>query len=354
MKTIVQSLTFAVVMIIASTQAWANSAPVVSSVTASQRGDDSKLVDITYDLADADGDPATVWVAVSDDNGATWQVPARTFTGDIGQGVTPDIGKSIVWDAGADMAGKVGNFKVRILAEDGNGPEEMLPVLAGSFPYQTQTTPDPNDWVWVPVDTFLIDKYEITNQRYLEFLNNDDPCGIHYYGLMEINWQGDPDDRYYTIVPNKEKFPIRYVSYYDAEAFATWWSGQKGATYRLPNEYEWEKAAAWGGGTPYKYGCSRNDIDCTWCNHPYCIGGPTEVGHYDGSGSTNDADSPYGCYDMTGNVWEWTSNIFYSGHAVRGGHWESDATQSLATSRSWGELSSRNSNIGFRLVQDLD
>ena len=59
-----------------------NSAPRVSNVRASQRGDDSKLVDVYYDLADADGDACTVWVIASNDGGATWRVPIVTVWGD--------------------------------------------------------------------------------------------------------------------------------------------------------------------------------------------------------------------------------------------------------------------------------
>jgi hypothetical protein len=55
--------------------AWGNSAPVVSNVTASQRTDASKLVDIYYSLADADGDTCTVTAQASNDGGATWAVP---------------------------------------------------------------------------------------------------------------------------------------------------------------------------------------------------------------------------------------------------------------------------------------
>ncbi|MCP4708062.1 MAG: hypothetical protein GY869_05520 [Planctomycetes bacterium] len=72
-----------VICCLISVQVWANSTPVVSNVTAYQRGDDSKLVDIRYDLADADGDACTVWVAIRNNAGQSWTIPARTFAGDI-------------------------------------------------------------------------------------------------------------------------------------------------------------------------------------------------------------------------------------------------------------------------------
>lgn len=160
-------------LLLLTNSAGANSTPVISNVTASQRGDASKLVDIHYDLADADGDACTVWVTVSDNGGTSWQVPARTFTGDIGMSITPGNSKAVVWDAGLDMPGKVGNFRIRVWADDGNGPAAVVLVPAGWFPFQNTT--DPNSWNFV--DTFLIDKYETTNQFYCQFLNaggNDD------------------------------------------------------------------------------------------------------------------------------------------------------------------------------------
>ena len=60
---------------------WANTAPEVANVAAAQRTDGSKLVDIGYDLADADADLCAISVAVSNDGGSTWDVPAQTFTG---------------------------------------------------------------------------------------------------------------------------------------------------------------------------------------------------------------------------------------------------------------------------------
>ena len=114
--------------------AWANSPPVVSNVSAVQRGDASKLVDIHYDLADADNDPCTVSVVVSNDGGTTWTVPATALSGAVGSGVTPGTGNLIVWDCKVDLPGAVGNqFKVRICAFDGQAPPGMVPIPAGEF-----------------------------------------------------------------------------------------------------------------------------------------------------------------------------------------------------------------------------
>ncbi len=63
-----------------------NRAPVVSNAHAEQRSG-THLVDITYDVEDPDGDTMTVSVELSNDGGKTFNVPAKTFSGDIGPGI---------------------------------------------------------------------------------------------------------------------------------------------------------------------------------------------------------------------------------------------------------------------------
>ena len=331
--------------------AWANSAPVVSNVVASQRQDASKLIDIRYDLSDEDGDACTIWVSISDDGGASWRVPARTFSGDIGPSIALGTGRRIIWDAGADMAGKVGSFKVRVWADDGKGWTANVLVPGGSFPYQN-TTP------MIHIDTFLIDKYEVTNDFYCQFLNNADPNAAHWDSNMEINRTGDPGHYAYVAVPGKGNYPVRWVSWDDATAFATWRSNLEKATWRLPTEQEWEKAAAWDPVQQkfYIYGYHSDSIDCSWLNYDNCVGATTPVGHYNGTGGRQDAKSYYGCYDMSGNLWELTSSwiVVNQFHAIRGGSWGTGPTLSVCTYRQVLPLSVRDGYIGFRLVLDPD
>ena len=202
-------LSWAIVLVFFASQVWANSAPVVSNVSASQRGDDSKLVDIYYNLADADGDNCTVWISVSDNGGVSWRVPVRSCSGDIGQNISPGTSKLIVWDAGVDMPGKSGNFKSRVFADDGNGATSLAIVPSGWFPYQNVSQPE--DWIFV--DSFTIDKYEVTNEFYCQFLNDADPDGDHWDMNQEIDRLGDPGNYYYTIQSGRENYPIRYVSF---------------------------------------------------------------------------------------------------------------------------------------------
>ena len=97
------------------------SPPEVSNIIVSQRNDDSRLMDIHYDLSDAGADTCTISVEVSNDGGANYTVPAASFTGDIGSGITPGTGKHIIWDCKADLPGAVGsNYKIKVIADDGN------------------------------------------------------------------------------------------------------------------------------------------------------------------------------------------------------------------------------------------
>lgn len=329
--------------------AFANSAPVVGNVTASQRGDDSKLVDIYYSLADADGDTCTVWAFVSDNNGVSWRVPAWAFSGHVGSGIAPGS-KHIVWDAATDIPGKIGSYKVRVYADDGNGTAPKVLVPGGSFPYQNTTNPDN----WAYVDSFLIDKYEVTNQFYCQFLNStgwDDA----WDSRMEIERTGTSGNYIYTVRAGKENFPVRYPNCYDAEAFCSWRSTIEGVTYRLPTEQEWEKAAAWDPVEQhfYYYGFHSDTINCTYSNYNNCVGTTTEVGRYNGTEGRQNAKSYYGCYDMTGNVREWTYDSSTSSH-YRGGGFNDDGVATTYYIPSYLSKNSRYAVLGFRCVMVVD
>ncbi len=94
-------------------------APVVSGLTFAQRRDGSGLVDVVYDLADPDSPTVSITLEVSRDDGRTWDVPVVSVSGDVGSGVPPGLGKTIVWDLGVDLPDAFGTaFRVRVRAED--------------------------------------------------------------------------------------------------------------------------------------------------------------------------------------------------------------------------------------------
>ncbi len=90
--------------------------PDVTNVLAVQRPG-TKLVDVTYDLYSAGGHTMTVRLYLSDDDGATFPIECVTATGHIGSGITSGTGRQIVWDAGTDYPGYVGDdYRVKVTA----------------------------------------------------------------------------------------------------------------------------------------------------------------------------------------------------------------------------------------------
>ena len=107
-----KKLVLTLVMTIATAIVWTGFAEYVTNVRGVQRGN-SKLVDIYYDLEASDGDTYTVGVEIEE---RTIAVTATTFTGDVGEGVSPGTNRHILWDAGTDWPNKKGDVKAIVTA----------------------------------------------------------------------------------------------------------------------------------------------------------------------------------------------------------------------------------------------
>ncbi len=106
-----------------------------------------------------------------------------------------------------------------------------------------------------------------------------------------------------------ENHPVVQVHWRDAQAFCGWLNREYGASaprglvFRLPTEAEWEKAARGADGRIYPWG---DEFDPRLCNSSESgLGRTTPVGAYSPQG-----DSPFGCADVAGNVWEWTASLW--------------------------------------------
>jgi formylglycine-generating enzyme required for sulfatase activity len=126
--------------------------------------------------------------------------------------------------------------------------------------------------------------------------------------------------------------PVVQISWLDATAYAEW------AGVRLLDEREWEKAARGIDGRLYPWG---DTFDSERCNvYESGIHATTRVGQYSPAG-----DSPSGCADMAGNVWEWTASRWETDSEVRvlrGGAFGISADYARAPSRDW--------DIGLRVA----
>ena len=178
---------------------------------------------------------------------------------------------------------------------------------------------------------------------------------------------------------NNSLQPVVGVSWYEARAYCKWLSGVTGEEYRLPTEVEYEAAARGAEGRKYAYGEEFDSAKCnTFESH---IRRPTPVGIFENR-------TPEGAYDMTGNVWTWTTTIYdeekygyryqaedgreeleereaeeegsggeKSGQAAirvfRGGSWDCDAVSCRSAYRGRYTPGGRNDDLGFRLSRTL-
>ena len=138
------------------------------------------------------------------------------------------------------------------------------------------------------------------------------------------------------------------VSFEDALKYCEWKTkkeGLQGCQYRLPTEYEWEKAARGTDGRVYPWG---DEFDKEKCNSSEAgINDTTSVDKYP------EGVSPYGCYDMTGNVWEWVDSWLDKEEmyrVLRGGSWFHDWEFVRPWYRYGGAPSVPDCRIGFRVA----
>ncbi|MBU0703361.1 MAG: SUMF1/EgtB/PvdO family nonheme iron enzyme, partial [Chloroflexi bacterium] len=173
--------------------------------------------------------------------------------------------------------------------------QELVRVPAGEFLMGSDPAKDkdaygdeqPPHQVYVP--EFYIGRSPVTNEQYAAFVK----ATGH---IVPEHWKGA------KIPLGRENHPVVNVSWHDARAFCEWLSRETGQDFRLPMEAEWEKAARGTDGRLWPWG---DEFDTARCNTGESgSGGTTPVGQYSPVG-----DSPCGCADMAGNVWEWTSSL---------------------------------------------
>ena len=248
-----------------------------------------------------------------------------------------------------------------------NGRYEMVLVPAGEFTMGRSAADEVTeclekfhpgcqlDWFkdeepihTVQLTAFYIDQYEVTNAQYK---------ACEDAGVCEPPHSPASSTRQsYYRNPEFDNYPVIQVSWDQARTYCQW----RGA--RLPTEAEWEKAARGSDGRTYPWGEELNE---TFANFHWSVGDTTAVGSY------KNGKSPYGVYDMAGNVWEWVNSLLMpypydssdgresldSGglRVARGGGWGQDGDNSVSGSYRFGyDPDSTNIDRGFRCAMDVN
>jgi iron(II)-dependent oxidoreductase len=193
----------------------------------------------------------------------------------------------------------------------------------------------------VYLDAFYIDIYEVTNHQYRRFIEKTGHAAPPH-------WEGR------RFPPGRDFHPVVNVRWEDAQSYARW------AGKRLPTEAEWEKACRGPESRRFAYGDVfdrriTNNMDSGICDTAPVDIFPSGV-------------SPYGCFNMTGNVWEWVSDWFSTGYykggqrnpkgppqgtlrVGKGGSWTTDAFSCRAAFRCRSLPGSRWGYTGFRCAR---
>jgi serine/threonine-protein kinase len=198
----------------------------------------------------------------------------------------------------------------------------------------------------VQVQTFFMDKTEVTNTEYAAFVRETNHAAPSY-------WSGNKPPL------GQEQWPVVNVSQDDAIQFAAWRSKRDGAAYRLPTEEEWEFAARNG---------SQDDL-YPWGNDWQLSNAVVKEATPSPVGSRSGGVNKWGIVDLIGNVWEWTSSKVsaYPGNraviptetrdlvTIRGACYVSDPANVdkpiSAAMREFIPANTKNPLLGFRLVK---
>ncbi len=214
-------------------------------------------------------------------------------------------------------------------ADFGNGVI-MVYIPAGEFTMGANDGYDfekPEHKVYL--GAYWIGKYEVTFEQYDKYCD-------------ETGKEKPSDEGW-----GRGKRPVINVSWEDATAYCDWLNKKTGAKFTLPTEAHWEKAARGTDGRKYPWGNTKDKSKCNSLESGLKMTSPV--------GNKPAGKSPYGCFDMAGNVCEWCSDLYSkigSDRVLRGGSWDSIALFCRASYRRGYPPASRWNVAGFRLARE--
>ena len=215
----------------------------------------------------------------------------------------------------------------------------------------------------VYLESYQIDRHPVTCRQYRDFIQAGGYHDSQWWTAVGWKWLQTAQvaqPLYWRDELELANHPVCGVNGFEAEAYARF------VGKRLPTEWEWEKAARWNPATQksqtYPWGEESPTDDR--CNHQHAIGHTTPVDAYPLG------QSPSGCWDMLGNVWEWTASEFggsagfeaypYPGYSqvyfdgqhrvLRGGSWITRPWALRSSFRNWYHPHVREVLAGFRCV----
>jgi formylglycine-generating enzyme required for sulfatase activity len=292
----------------------------------------------------------------------------------------------------------------------------ILAVLAGCgtpppppsdlSPLTFETGINPEDWELIPAGEFLFGlhshetlvdyDYEmmvttVTNSLFADYLNEalakgdikiveDEIVGYYpgdefrayeheeeiaagdwlYMPLDESGLRLKQTGNTFEALPGYEDRPMVHVTWFGAKGYCEFYG------WRLPSEVEWEKAARGTDGRPFPWGHEIKAENANYySSHDLFekilgdLGDTSPVGFYNGMTydgyETVDSPSPYGLYDMAGNVWQWTGDVYEYQHYryLRGGSKNDYAYNLRVWTRNNASPVYNSPNVGFRCVRDV-
>lgn len=243
--------------------------------------------------------------------------------------------------------------------------KKQSPVQEYKYAVSKEAFNDESPAKMIYLSAYYIDKYEVSNAQYTEFIKATDYSAPAYWDHHQLNQ------------PNH---PVTGVNWYDANAYCHW------ENKRLPTEAEWEKAARGPAGSIYPWG---NELDYDKANFAKGKKGKKHItvpidSHPEGK-------SYYGVYNMAGNVFEWVQDWYDPNYykiskdvrnpegpqlgiqlktagtylnrkasekkkVIRGGSWFAPPQSITTTHRFWNDPmnNSYGVGLGFRCAQDLE